>query len=251
MFDLGSVQTPEDPGEPGGAGPGTSSSAGGAAGASSTAQSTASGSGAGGGGGGVTGGSGGAAGAGGAPPLEGCADGERDGYLTDPDIAACAGGFAVPGVGTSAKPVQECPEAGNQTNNQTGMGCAAANLCGASFHVCTSAQEVGLKASSGQCPTDVIADSFWLTQQSLDGDGDSCVAPTQNNVVGCGDIGPEVPDGSSCGPLTHYLRKEECGTPPAPGISPWQCGDDRGGTEANTISKPDPAKGGVLCCRTN
>jgi hypothetical protein len=247
MFDLGSVQTPEDPGEPGGAGGGPSSSSGGAAGASGTAQSTASGSG--GGGGSATGGSGGEGGTGGAPLLEGCADGERDGYLTEPNIAACAGGFAEPGVATPAKSMQQCPEAGDMTNNQIGTGCAAANLCGAKFHVCDSATEVGMKASSGQCPTDVIAESFWLTQQSLDANGNSCDAPTQNNVVGCGDIGPDVPLGSSCSPLTRYLRKEECANGRQQWIPPWQCDEERGGTEATTISKPDPAKGGVLCCR--
>ncbi|MEJ7732610.1 MAG: hypothetical protein WKG00_25825 [Polyangiaceae bacterium] len=162
------------------------------------------------------------------------------------DVAACQGGFSVPDINLG--PVPECVEAGNTSNNPTGQGCTAANLCALGFHLCQSGAEVGAKAKSQQCPTDTGADAFWLTAQSLNAAGNSCDDPTENNVVGCGDIGPQVGVGWNCGPLTHYLSEVQCGDSPRAGIPPWQCVNG-GATEANTISKPDPAKGGVLCCR--
>lgn len=256
MFDLAELQTDDADASAGAAG-GPASGEGGAGAASTTSQSTgASGSsgGASGGAGGDGGaGSAGSGGSGGAAPLPGCADNERDAYL-DPlelDIAACAGGFGVPGVAEPRVMLPECTGMGDTSGNPTGMNCSAANLCAIGFHICASGLEVETKAVSGQCPSDSV-DAFWATAQSLDVGGAACASGGKNNVVGCGDFGLVVPDDSwGCDALTTYLTEVQCGLEDGeydPAYAPWRC-PDPGTTEAENIHKVDPARGGVLCCR--
>lgn len=192
----------------------------------------------------------------------GCADGAREGFLaigTYPAIAACSGGFHVPGLlgGLSAK----CGLGGGDDGpNPDGVGCSAADLCATGWHVCASAAEVAALSPTGCAGSAPAGGLFFATRQSSPGCGlcamGSVAAPgcgacecvsdclqtdlTSNDVFGCGSLGA-VPD--DCGVLDRFSNNN-CGS-----LSPpWSCTSD-GCTEAHAVTKPGPSAGGVLCCR--
>jgi hypothetical protein len=192
----------------------------------------------------------------------GCADGTREGYLDQaqyPQIAACAGGWTVPGMLDATQPT--CGnKAGNDSPNPTGQGCSAADLCAPGFHVCKGASDVAFRSPTGcagAAPEDGL---FFATRQGSTGcaictlgsgmdpsicNGCSCAADcaqntlTANDLFGCGSIGNSP---GACGALTR-TSGNLCS---ALG-SPWSCGNDGCG-EANQVTKPSPTGGGVLCC---
>ena len=81
---------------------------------------------------------------------DGCADGTREGFadpVAFPSIAACDGGWTVPGLHRSSPTCAR--QAGN--NGTRTQGCSASDLCAAGWSVCQSATEV--RASTGYLPT--------------------------------------------------------------------------------------------------
>ena len=169
----------------------------------------------------------------------GCADGEREGFTsleTHPHIAACAGGFALPGLRTTIAPA--CARAaGDDGALPDGDGCNAADLCAQGWHVCVGAAEVGARAA-GSCAG--AGDGFFATRQS--GPGGAVCGDGANDLFGCGSAGMAAAD-ASCAPLDRFSF-DQCSALPAP----WNCGAD-GAAEADQVVKPGAEAGGVLCCR--
>lgn len=201
-------------------------------------------------------------------PIEcgGCADGVRDAFgdrARYPDIAGCAGGFALPGLNQETAPT--CDRiAGDDGPNPNGAGCRASDLCATGFHVCRSAGEVRARSTDGCAGArDGAPSSFWATRQTGPGclqcatgtardcsnrDCRSDCAPTAqttNDIFGCGSVG-SVPQ-ASCGPLDRSGNNLCSALPP-----PWRCDSgpsDLDVRESEFVVKPGPASGGVLCCR--
>lgn len=199
-------------------------------------------------------------------PLLGCADGEREGFLDrirHARIAGCSGGFSVPGLLLEGPP--RCGRAGGDDgDNPSGTGCAAADLCAEGWHVCLSADEV-MAVSPGGC--DGVAGgepAFFATRQSGPGCGICTRAGTRtcdrgecagdcrtdrtptsfmaNDLFGCGTLGD--PPSGNCAPLDRFSN-DLCGATTAP----WSCPGSTGYDEALVVRKNGPERGGVLCCR--
>ena len=175
-----------------------------------------------------------------------------------PFIAACSGGFQVPGLLSELQPT--CGQTGGDDGpNPTGIGCSAWDLCAFGWHVCKSAAEVQQVSPEGCGDAAPGGDSlFFVTRQSGPGCGlcamgsDSlpgcnscnCVADclqtdgTANDVFGCGSMGSEPSD---CGVLDRFSNDSCVDLQP-----PWQCNDSC--NEAHKVTKPGSAGGGVLCC---
>lgn len=191
----------------------------------------------------------------------GCADGEREGFLDlekYPSIAACGGGFQVPGV--LGELVPACNWGGGDDGpNPNGAGCSAWDLCQPGWHVCKSALEVAELAPSGCADATLGTEAFFVTRQSGTGCGkcamggsttpncdtcscaDGCLQTeaTSNDVFGCGNMGDPT---EGCGVLNAFSN-DVCG---ALGF-PWSCGND-GCSEAHAVLKTAPERGGALCC---
>lgn len=169
----------------------------------------------------------------------GCADGEREGFVsaeTFPHIAACAGGFALPGVRATIAPA--CGRAaGDDGALPDGAGCNVADLCSEGWHVCVGAAEVGARTAASCAEA---GDGFFVTRQS--GPGGALCGDGANDLFGCGAVGQAVAD-ASCTPLDRFSF-DLCSALPAP----WSCGAD-GAVEADAVVKPGADGGGVLCCR--
>ena len=174
----------------------------------------------------------------------GCADGSREGFTsaaTFPDIAACAGGWTIAGLGTTTTPA--CGRmSGNGSANPTGDGCNVADLCQVGWHVCETAAAVGAKSGGAGCAGAGVAgqNAFFAVRQSGAG-GAACGAGT-NDLFGCGDVGAE-PDAVTCAPLDRFSN-DLCQSLPAT----WSCGAN-GADELNSVTKTASEGGGVLCCR--
>jgi hypothetical protein len=199
------------------------------------------------------------------PVVNGCADGTREGFLSltsYPLIAACAGGFQVPGVLTATLNPACGRQGGNNGPRPTGVGCNVADLCAVGWHVCYSSPEVTARSTTGCANSAPTPGQFFATRQSSTGCGvcatgtnranppcnsSSCTAgcggsdAVANDVFGCGSAGA-TPDGS-CAPLSQFSNNV-CSSLPAG----WSCGSD-GFAEAMNIVLTTPAAGGVLCCR--
>jgi len=171
----------------------------------------------------------------------GCADGFREALIDEvayPNVAACAGGFWVPGVGS---PVSQCErEGGDDGPWPDGMGCSIEDLCAEGWHLCASRQEVMVAGLAGGCGGVAWGSQFFATGQSGEG-ANTCNDTGTNDVFGCGDLG--YSDISGCAPLnrsTGNLCVE------LPGV--WSCSDDAY-DEVTHLVKPGPSDGGALCCR--
>ena len=174
----------------------------------------------------------------------GCADGSREGFadlVSFPRIAACAGGWSVPGIVPA--PVAACGRtAGDDSANPNGTGCSAEDLCDEGWHVCASVEELSAVLSS--CDLLTTSDAFFIAAVSGPG-GRACSDDGRtNDIFGCGTIGRDMVDEASCGPLNRY----DSG-PCTPLASPWNCGASSSGMEASIVFKLGPERGGVLCCR--
>src|SRR5450432_633381 len=203
-------------------------------------------------------GSGGGAGAAGATahPEIGCSDGTREGYLDEskyPNIAACAGAWAEPGLASMASRTPQCDRrAGNDGDKDDGRGCSVADLCASGWHVCETGKAVLAAAGLTGC-ADALAPFannqpvFFVSRQRAVGlDCDDTTQTGANNVYGCGNIGSAA-DKASCAPFTHMLRDSDCQVEP-----PWVCADgpvSTASTEYNVVTKETSAHGGALCCK--
>ncbi|MCX4244615.1 hypothetical protein [Paraliomyxa miuraensis] len=172
-------------------------------------------------------------------PVNGCADGEREAFVDEvayPDIAACAGGWMVPGMYAN---VPACGRAGGDDGPlPAGAGCSVEDLCSEGWHVCADRFEV-MAAGVANCNTETFGNAFFATGQSSMG-GHTCSAGV-DDVFGCGDIGWDMLNG--CAPLNRDSQNL-CNALPAP----WDCGPSSL-LEADFVVKGGPESGGVLCCR--
>ena len=195
----------------------------------------------------------------------GCADGTREGYtkaLLYPGIAACGGGWSVPGVFQEHLPT--CDRlAGDDSANPAGTGCATSDLCASGWHVCRTALEVLTFSEGAGCGPATVAETFFVTGQSGNGcgycsvssdpadsgcSGGSCLSscyPTSvqaNDIFGCGAIG--ITPAGNCTPLNSF-GNNFCASLP----SPWACSAGSNTVdEALWVTKSGSAGGGVLCC---
>src|SRR5205085_10049326 len=100
----------------------------------------------------------------------GCADGQREGFIDAvvyPNIAACAGGWSVPGVIAVAAACGH--HAGDDGVNPSGTGCSAADLCQSSWRVCASAGDLAAASPTGctgAVDPAITTPMFFATQQS-------------------------------------------------------------------------------------
>jgi hypothetical protein len=174
----------------------------------------------------------------------GCADGQREGFLdtaTYPDIAACAGGWALPGIVGLTGPA--CGRGGgNDGANPNGTGCNAADLCATGFHLCVNAAEVAAKSPSG-CTGAVAGTTpvFYVIAQNSSGQA-QCTATGTNDIFGCGSLG--APPNANCAPLDEWSGNRCVDL-----AAPWSCGTTGQNNEGVDVVKPGPASGGVVCCR--
>ena len=179
-------------------------------------------------------------GAGGAASV-GCADGQREGFLdlaTYPSIAACDGGFALPGVIGLTGPA--CGRAaGDDGPFPDGAGCNAMDLCASGFHLCADFTEIATKSATGCAGAAVgVAPTFYATAQPGAGQA-KCGATGTDDVYGCGSMG--APPNVVCAPIDKWSGND-CKDLTAP----WSCASP---TEALNLVKPGSTGGGVLCCR--
>jgi hypothetical protein len=221
-----------------------------------------------------------------APHLqEGCADGQREGFVDDekfPDIAGCSGGFSIGGVMPFApKSIAQCPSivatdttvarcnhaAGDDSSNPNGLGCDVEDLCEPGFHVCTSSADVAKHSPSGCDGATSNGDPplFFVTRQSSNGcaicatgtstgpqcDSKSCTGGcaetqnTSNDAFGCGNVAAQV-GLVDCDPLDSFTNNL-CDDLNG---SSWSCSaDPTGFCEAYVITHLDATFGGALCCR--
>jgi hypothetical protein len=190
------------------------------------------------------------------PPVSplGCADGTREGFVNVqgyPLIAACAGGWDVPGL--LAPPTLE-PQCGRRAGNSgpvpAGAGCSVADLCALGWHVCDTASDVFQLA--GDCKDAIgllgAPPIFFATRQRAV--GPMCIATNDagtSRLHGCGNFGNK--ENATCAPFTLLLRDMDCAATP-----PWSCPTTMMSPmtaavgEYETVVKPGPAHGGVLCC---
>jgi hypothetical protein len=173
----------------------------------------------------------------------GCADGEREGFLDQvdyPDIAACGGGFGLPGVVGLTGPACN-REGGDDGPRPDGAACNALDLCAAGFHLCATAAEVGARSSTGCVGAAVGATPvFYVTAQSGGGQA-NCDATGTDDVFGCGTHGARP--NAICAPLDAW-GGNLCASLGAP----WSCDTDQR-NEALYQVKDGSSGGGVLCCR--
>jgi hypothetical protein len=203
----------------------------------------------------------------------GCSDGTREAFAdqaTFPNIAACAGGWTIPGVFPSPahSNAAGCEAPGNSsTVNPNGVGCSAIDLCSPGWHLCRGG-EVGVRASGGcaAATSEYTAKAFYVGAISSTGcdacalitntvttgcNSYSCVAGCQenpalnNDVFGCGSTGTIVP--ASVCDVTR-ASGNTCSALPAG----WSCGTSGQAESTATVHNPAATgapEGGVLCCR--
>jgi len=177
-------------------------------------------------------------GTGGSSPT-GCSDGTREGFTdlaAHPTIAACSGGFSVPGVST---PPSCAHSSGNDSTNPIGVGCSAGDLCAAGWHVCTGPADVTSHSSNGCVDASGVVSQFFAVQVS--GPGTAMCGTGHNDVFGCGSLGG-VADATTCAPLDRFSGDLCAALGP-----PWSCGTDNL-NESIDVTKQGPNKGGVICC---
>jgi hypothetical protein len=174
----------------------------------------------------------------------GCSDGAREGFASAtayPNIAACAGGWSVPGVLAGPALAPACDRAsGDDSANASGAGCSVTDLCQPGWHVCATAAEVAARTGGAGCADAATAGAFYVTRQS--GPGAMQCGAGANDLFGCGGVGA-APDGATCGVLSRFSN-DLCVDLPAA----FACGAD-GGAEAANVTKSTDGGGGALCCR--
>lgn len=214
------------------------------------------------------------------PPLNpevGCADGEREGYLSQadyPQIAGCFGAWEKPGV-TPDTVVPTCDRKGGDDGEKAdGMGCSSADLCAEGWHVCNTWKEVAAKSltgCAGAVPPEAKSKSVFFAVRQPSYMGSECGewGAGFNDIFGCGNLGSGLSSGKNCGPLDRVIASTQpnvCGFNEAePPLGPYECkgGSDSHLNEGALVTKKacqnnscsydgvplGPSdKGGVLCC---
>jgi hypothetical protein len=183
----------------------------------------------------------------------GCADGQREGYVGAANIAACSGGWTVAGVTSVASQSPQCNHnAGDDSANPLGTGCSVMDLCQVGWHVCANSAEVvaksgGLNCNGGFSNPSNNSDTalFFTTRQS--GPGSGQCGNGNNDLFGCGTLGDAPFNQASCGVLNRFSNNL-CNSLNTSSGTPWACGND-GFQEAANVTKIAATRGGVLCCR--
>ena len=187
----------------------------------------------------------------GAPDIVGCSDGTREGfrdYANWTDIAGCAGAFERPGVVGSPDLQPTCDLLAGDTNSKRdGIGCTAADLCAATWHVCHNGEDVAAHSPTGGCESCVPAGElrFFLVASGASSMGICSSDPlASNDLHGCGGLGQ--PETQGCAPLSRRMGFADCLA--SRGV--WSCGSqDDSLQEAKIVTKPGATQGGVLCCK--
>jgi hypothetical protein len=192
----------------------------------------------------------------GASDIVGCSDGGREGFrdVTNwPSIAGCAGAFDQPGVIGSPDLAPMCDWlAGDSNTNRDGIGCTAADLCAANWHVCRNGDDVAKHSPSGGCEGCVPAGEtrFFLVASGASPMGICSPDPGEvNDLHGCGGFGrPEV---QGCAPLARRMGFADClATKGVDTKGVWNCGGPEDSLrEAMVVTKTGTTLGGVLCCK--
>jgi hypothetical protein len=187
----------------------------------------------------------------GPPEVVGCSDGTREGFrdfVTWQNIAGCAGGWDQPGVIGSPELSSACSlNAGDSSANPNGMGCSAADLCAAHWHICLDGYDVSQHSPTGDCESCVPAGEprFFLVASGASSMGMCYPDPlATNDLHGCGGLGQ--PETEGCYPLFRRMGFADC---LATG-SVWSCGGEADSQrEASKVVKTGPTMGGALCCK--
>ena len=210
-------------------------------------------------------------------PEVGCADGEREGFLSVddyPQIAGCSGAWEKPGI-TPDTVVQTCGgKGGDDGDKADGKGCSTPDLCGPQWHICVTWKEVAEKSSTGcagAVPPGAKNKSLFFAMRQPSETGSVCGdwGDGFNDVFGCGNLGAGLGPDKNCGPLDRVLastQPDSCGFNEAePPLGPWECNGpgDSHLNEGALVTKFECAngscsydgyavssqdKGGVLCC---
>ena len=172
----------------------------------------------------------------------GCADGTREGFVGEasyPAVAACSGGFSQPGTRLATAPLCD-HDAGNDADDPSGMGCAAADLCAPGWAICADGGALE-RRTAGSCGDALGGASDLFFAARATGPGSALCGPTgSNDVFGCGDLG-QAANAASCAPLERFL------TSSTGGLTGWDLGGSSV-SEALNVTKPNAEQGGVLCC---
>src|SRR5262249_43934926 len=124
-------------------------------------------------------------------PGAGCADQTREGFYDAPGIAACAGGWQVPGSALGLMIAPRCARpSGNSSANPTGEGCTIEDLCAVGWHVCTTPADVAAHTTNaaGCSLLGNAAQGLFITRMSWDYNM-GCEQTDHNNLVGCAAAG--------------------------------------------------------------
>ena len=168
-------------------------------------------------------------------PEVGCADGEREGFLsqdTYPQIAACAGAWTEPGITPDAIVATCGHQSGDDSTNKEGTGCASPDLCAPGWHICIGWQEVAAKSPDGcvgATPPDAKSKSLFFAVRQPSENGSVCGdwGDGFNDVFGCGNLGSGLGPDKNCGPLDRVIASTQpntCGFNEAePTLGPWEC----------------------------
>jgi hypothetical protein len=201
------------------------------------------------------------------PLTAGCSDGTREGFRkieNHPLIAACAGGWSIPGLlSTTARN----PQCGRRSGsiNPMGIGCSVADLCSPHWHPCNNGQDL-LDHSPGGCEGMLSQGerAFFLVmtgasnmgmcypESSPDSSADFIL---KNDLHGCGSNDIGLAESMQCSPLTRRMGFDECNKTKDLSAgdeagSVWNCGNSNQSlSEAEMVYKTGPLFGGVLCCK--
>ncbi|MGE3543324.1 MAG: tandem-95 repeat protein, partial [Kofleriaceae bacterium] len=174
----------------------------------------------------------------------GCADGQREGFTNvqaAPKVAACSGGWS----NANLRAAAQCNRiSGDDSANPTGSGCAAEDLCGGGWHICTTSAEIAAFAPSGSCASiGAPANTFYATLQSGPGSM-NCAATGNNDLFGCGTMGSAP--AANCAPLDRFGQNQNSSLT----TGGWAyVGDGTGTDEIVATTKSLATGGGVMCCR--
>lgn len=153
--------------------------------------------------------------------VAGCADGSREAFHGEQQIAGCAGSWMSPGI-----------------PGPPGDALGASALCETGWHICRDGAEATSKGPLDGCASIVELGTFFATAQGSSGT-DVCDGNGSDDVFGCSfDLGSTV---GNCGILNRSIGLSTT-TP----IGQWFVGGD-GNNELGNVTK-GVENGGVLCC---
>jgi hypothetical protein len=128
------------------------------------------------------------------------------------------------------------------------VGCSAADLCAAGWHLCRNPDDVAAHSSSGGCEGAVVAGEQRFFLVAVGASPMGICAPdgtASNDLHGCGGLGQA--EAETCAPLSRRMGFADClatgGT--------WSCGQSDADSlgEAALVTKPGLGLGGALCCK--